>query len=196
MGVSGDHLTGYYFDPYVQAIFGFQYDTANWNQLEYPGAGATVSTAISGNAILGLHYDDADQQMPNVYVISKSFVYDGSTWTSLVFPGMNNSQAMDLEGNYVVGSYEDEDNQHGFLYSSLSDPAWRTVDYPGANTTAISGISGNMLVGNYKGIDGGGYHGFILHDPTIGGGSVPEPAALLLTLFGLALLPRRRRKQG
>jgi hypothetical protein len=192
-GVSGDHLTGYYIDASANTIFGFQYDTTDWNQLEFPGADATAAVAISGNTILGNYYYDADQSYPNIYSTGRGFMYDGTTWTSLVYPGFDNTQPLDMEGSYIVGTYKDDDGTHGFLYSSLSDPAWTTLDYPGAISTNIYGISGNSLADTFRDFDGS-YHGFILNDPTLGGGIVPEPATLLLALVGLALLPRRRRR--
>ena len=68
---------------------------------------------------------------------------------------------------------------------------------------------GSDLTGQYDGLDEGKrvgtfsgtnlyitYFGGAGNDVTLFSRAVPEPAAILLSLFGLALLPRRRRKQG
>ena len=50
----------------------------------------------------------------------------------------------------------------------------------------VGSFSGTNLYITYAGVDGSSV--------TLFSPAVPEPAALLLALFGLALLPRRRRR--
>jgi MYXO-CTERM domain-containing protein len=83
----------------------------------------------------------------------------------------------------MVGSYTDSSGTpHGTLYDGST---WHTLDFPGAVSTQMFGIDGDNIVGFYW--DGGSnIYGFMVT-------AVPEPAAILLALLALALLPRRRR---
>ena len=84
-----------------------------------------------------------------------------------------------------------------FLFTVLGATAshatytWTTHDNPSATQTRLTGIDGANMVGYYT--DSSGYHGFMV-TATSPAPPVPEPATLLLALFGLALLPRRRRR--
>ena len=81
-----------------------------------------------------------------------------------------------------------------FLFTVLGATAshatytWTTLNHPIATSTYLNGIDGANMVGYYT--DSSGEHGFMVTATS----PVPEPAAILLALFGLALLPRRRRR--
>ena len=82
-----------------------------------------------------------------------------------------------------------------FLFTVLGATAshatytWTTLDHPSATYgTYLTGIDGANMVGSYT--DSSGTHGFMVTATS----PVPEPAAILLALLGLALLPRRRRR--
>ena len=84
-----------------------------------------------------------------------------------------------------------------FLFTVLGATAshatytWTTLDHPSATSTYLNGIDGANMVGYYTDSSGNN-HGFMVTATS----PVPEPAAILLALFGLALLPRRRRRSG
>ena len=81
-----------------------------------------------------------------------------------------------------------------FLFTVLGATAshatytWHTLDHPSATATTLYGIDGANMVGWYQ--DSSGIHGFMVTATS----PVPEPAALLLALLGLALLPQSRRR--
>ncbi len=110
-------------------------------------------------------------------------LYDGSTWATLDFPGATDTYLRGIDGDNMVGSYTDSSGTpHGTLYDGST---WHTLDFPGAVSTQMFGIDGDNIVGFYW--DGGSnIYGFMVT-------AVPEPAAILLALLALALLPRRRR---
>ncbi len=108
------------------------------------------------------------------------------TWTTLDHPSAADTWLAGIDGDNIVGSYEDSSGvNHGLLYDGST---WTTLDYPGMTYTDVYDIDGANMVGSYED-SSGNWHGFKV---TLN--SVPEPAALLLALFGLALVPRRRRK--
>ena len=108
------------------------------------------------------------------------------TWTTLDHPSATSTYLNGIDGANMVGYYTDSGGTHGTLYDGST---WTTLDYPGASSTALYAIDGANMVGNYW--DGSGdRHGFMVTATS----PVPEPAAILLALFGLALLPRRRRR--
>ena len=82
-----------------------------------------------------------------------------------------------------------------FLFTVLGATAshatytWTPLDHPSATSTQMFGIDGANMVGYY--VDSSyNNHSFMVTATS----PVPEPAAILLALVGLALLPRRRRR--
>jgi len=89
---------------------------------------------------------------------------------------------------YLINSFQLLD---GMSFEILNVGGTLTGEYDGLPDGALVGtFSGTDLFINYAGGDG--------NDVTLysqaGGSTVPEPAAILLALFGLTLLPRRRRR--
>ena len=84
-----------------------------------------------------------------------------------------------------------------FLIAVLSTTAshatytWTTLNHPSAISTSLTGIDGTNMVG-YYGDSSYNSHSFMVTATS----PVPEPRAILLALFGLALLPRRRRQSA
>ena len=82
-----------------------------------------------------------------------------------------------------------------FLFTVLGATAshatytWTPLDHPSATSTELYGIDGSNMVGHYTDSSGND-HSFMVTATS----PVPEPAAILLALLGLALLPRRRRR--
>ena len=109
------------------------------------------------------------------------------TWTSHDYPSAANTYLYGIDGANMVGWYSDSSsNWHGTLYDGST---WTTLDHPSAtHGTYLNGIDGANMVGYYY--DSSGAHGFKVTATS----PVPEPAAILLALLGLALLPRRRRQ--
>jgi len=112
--------------------------------------------------------------------------YDGSTWTTLDHPGATQTYLTGIDGANMVGYYADSSGAHGTHYDGST---WATLNHPGATQTYLYGIDGANMVGYYTDSSGNN-HGFMVTATS----PVPEPAAILLALFGLALLPRRRRR--
>ena len=107
------------------------------------------------------------------------------TWTSHDYPSATSTSLLGIDGPNMVGTYTDSSGVHGTLYNGST---WATLDYPSATATTLTGIDGANMVGWYQ--DSSGIHGFMVTATS----PVPEPATLLLALFGLALLPHRRRR--
>ena len=113
------------------------------------------------------------------------------TWTTLDHPSATagTSFLYGIDGANMVGAYTDSSisfNSHGTHYDGST---WTTLDHPSATAgTYLRGIDGANMVGSYT--DSSGIHGFMVTATS----PVPEPATLLLALFGLSLLPRRRRR--
>ena len=80
----------------------------------------------------------------------------------------------------------------GATASHATSYTWTPLDHPSATSTYLNGIDGANMVGYYTDSSGNN-HGFMV-TATSPVPPVPEPAAILLALFGLALLPRRRRR--
>ena len=109
------------------------------------------------------------------------------TWTTLDHPSATAGTSLTgIDGANMVGSYTDSSGEHGTLWDGSS---WHTLDHPSATGgTYLRGIDGANMVGSYT--DSSGIHGFMVTATS----PVPEPATLLLALFGLALLPQSRRR--
>ena len=89
---------------------------------------------------------------------------------------------------YLINSFQ---LLAGMSFEILKVGGTLTGEYDGLPNGALVGtFSGTDLIINYAGGDG---NDVTLYSPA-GGPVVPEPAAMLLALVGLALLPRRRRK--
>jgi len=105
------------------------------------------------------------------------------TWTTHDYPGAASPRLYGIDGANMVGSYCDSSgNAHGFLYSGYT---WATLDKPGVTSTTVYDIDGANMVGVFS--VGVWSQGFMVTAtfPV----PVPEPAAILLALFGVALLP-------
>ena len=108
------------------------------------------------------------------------------TWTPLDHPGASSTALYAIDGANMVGYYADGSGTHGTHYNGST---WTTLNHPSATSTELNGIDGANMVGYYTDSSGNN-HGFMVTATS----PVPEPAAILLALFGLALLPRRRRR--
>ena len=154
--------------------------TYTWTTLDHPSAThGTTLFGIDGANMVG-HYEDSSG--------IHGTLYDGSTWTPLDHPGASSTTLNGIDGTNMVGFYSDSGGTHGTLYDGST---WTTLDHPSATSTYLHGIDGANMVGYYTDSSGNN-HGFMVTATS----PVPEPAAILLALFGLALLPRRRRRSG
>ena len=111
------------------------------------------------------------------------------TWTTLDHPSATQGTYLNgIDGANMVGFYTDgSGNNHGILWDGST---WATLNHPSAtNGTYLFGIDGANMVGYYQDSSGTS-HGFMVTATS----PVPEPAAILLALVGLALLPRSRRR--
>ena len=155
--------------------------TYTWTTHDHPSATSTYLNGIDGTNMVG-YYADSSGSVHGTR-------WDGSTWTTLDHPSATHGTYLNgIDGANMVGKYHDSSGYHGFLYDGSS---WTTLDHPSATHTYLLGIDGANMVGYYT--DSSGYHGFMV-TATSPAPPVPEPATLLLALFGLALLPRRRRR--
>ena len=154
--------------------------TSTWTTLDHSSATVTATylRGIDGTNIVGWYKDSSG---------THATLYDGSTWATLDYPSETYTTFSGIDGSNMVGSYTDSGGTaHGVLYDGSN---WTTLDYPSATGTRLTSIDGNNLVGWYTD-SGGTDHGFMVTVTS----PVPEPAAILLVLLGLALLPRRRRR--
>jgi hypothetical protein len=141
-GISGNKITGWYFDG--SGAHGFLFDGATYATLDNPlGMGNTYAGGIDGSSIVGNYYDAANK--------SHGFLFDGTTYTTIDAPlGARGMFASDIEGSNIVGTYLDALNRaHGFLYNgtsftTLNDPFAGKLSGSG---TLAQGISGNSVVG-------------------------------------------------
>ncbi len=118
-------------------------------------------------------------------VLGATASHAGYIWTTLDYPSATNGTILyGIDGANMVGSYTDSSGAHGTHYDGST---WHTLDHPGATSTFLNGIDGANMVGYYHD-SSGDRHGFMVTATS----PVPEPAAILLALLGLALLPRRR----
>ncbi|HJN67007.1 MAG TPA: hypothetical protein QF761_12425 [Pirellulales bacterium] len=161
-----------------------------------------------GGVIYGNWYDQGvlqPGQTPGVVTIEGNYYKQGGSIEielgGLFDGGGNNSLSefdwLDVTGNvelagaldvYLINSFQLLD---GMSFEILNVGGTLTGEYDGLPDGALVGtFSGTDLFINYAGGDG--------NDVTLfsqaAGPAVPEPATLLLALFGLALLPRRRRR--
>ena len=187
-GIDGANMVGTYTivnentDPFGYPSFishGALYNgLGSWTTLDNPIATNTSLWGIDGANIVGGYHDGSYNW--------HGTLYDGSTWLTIDNPSAISTQIYDIDAADMVGMYLDGSGWHGTLYDGST---WHTLDYPGARSTTPYGVDGANVVGWY--LDGNGKpHGFMVTATS----PVPEPAALLLALFGLALLPRRRRR--
>jgi len=191
--VDGDKMVGYSVGL-NGAKQGSYYDGTQWNTLNYPGQAAGQENSffhgINQEHIIGSYIDNSGSSP-----VEHGIVYDTETlsWHQLDNPDAELTYLYEVEGAYLVGAYTDSTGLHGFHYDSVME-AWQTIDHPqGGTHTALHGIDGNNMVGFYRDSNNN-FHGFKVTGEFGQTEVVPEPAALLLALFGLALLPRRRRR--
>ena len=154
--------------------------TYTWTPLDHPSAThGTFLFGIDGANMVGFYADSSGN--------NHGTRWDGTSWHTLDKPGATHGTILNgIDGANMVGSYTDGSGTHGTHYNGST---WTTLDHPGATDTELYGIDGANMVGFYA--DGSGtYHGFMVTATS----PVPEPTTLLLALFGLALLPRRRRR--
>ncbi|MBN1683510.1 PEP-CTERM sorting domain-containing protein [Candidatus Bathyarchaeota archaeon] len=104
--------------------------------------------------------------------------------TSINAPDASITFPRGIDNSNIVGYYLDTSSKyHGFLYNGST---WTTIDNPmayGNSATYIEGIEGNYLVG-YHYDEFSNPHGFIY--------TIPEPATLLLLVFGGLLIRKRK----
>ena len=192
--VDGDKMVGYSVGANGNKQ-GSYYDGSQWTTLNYPGQAAGQENSffhgINEKHIIGSYIDNSGSSP-----VEHGIVYDTETlsWHQLDNPDAELTYLYEVEGAYLVGAYTDSNGDfHGFHYDSVME-AWQTIDHPqGGAYTALHGIDGNNMVGFYRDSNNN-FHGFKVTGEFGQTEVVPEPAALLLALFGLALLPRRRRR--
>jgi MYXO-CTERM domain-containing protein len=166
---------------------GTLYDGSQWTNFNYPGSTSTTLHGVNGANKVGAYTDEGGG--------THGVFHDGSTWTTLDHPlATSNTFMFGIDGDLMVGGYGDSSGEHGLLYN-LSSNSWETldVDVPGATNTFIHGIDGANMVGFYTD-SSGNFHGFTASVSVPFANPSPEPSTLLLALFGLALVPRRRRR--
>src|SRR5438874_1556862 len=98
-------------------------------QFDYPGAGNSALTAISGSNVVG-YYDDSSG--------SGAFLYNGATFTSISPPGTVQTQPLAVSGNSVAGYYylaSNGSNANGFFFNGSS----YTMLTPAAGAIEIKG---------------------------------------------------------
>ena len=155
--------------------------TYTWTTLDNPSVTAGTSlNGIDGTNMVGYYTDSS--------FIWHGTRYDGSTWTTLDHPSATNTSLTGIDGANMVGNYTDSSGSHGFLYN-VNSSTWTTFDHPSATRTYLTGIDGANMVGYYTDSSNNN-HSFMVTATS----PVPEPAAILLALLGLAMLPRRRRR--
>src|SRR5206468_3878377 len=76
-GISGNLITGFYYDAMFQA-HGFSYDGTTYTNFDVPASTATYGQGVSGNEIVGT-YADATQ-------LEHGYLYDGSSFTTIDDP--------------------------------------------------------------------------------------------------------------
>ena len=95
MGVSGNNIVGIYDTGHVTG--NFLYNGSSYTSLNAFGAGSgnTISTAVSGNNVVGYYYDNG----------VLGFLYNGSGYTSLAAFRVQLHGTRGRSGNNVVGNY-------------------------------------------------------------------------------------------
>jgi hypothetical protein len=184
-GIDGPDIVGYSrLNGTSVDTEGTLYDGA-WTNFNYPGATSTSLHGVNGGNMVGA-YTDGSGGTHGVF-------HDGSTWTTLDHPSATaNTFLFGIDGDLMVGGYIDSSGEHGLLYDH-SNSNWEPLDVPGATNTFIHGIDGTNMVGFYTD-SSGDFHGFTVTPSVPFTNPSPEPAAILIALFGVALLPRRRRR--
>jgi len=143
--------------------------------------------------------------------MAHGFVFDGTNYQTLDYPvGINTSLTDINDHGQIVGSFQTVDGlgpKHGFLaidptsgdlnYDGVVDAADYTVWLDNLGLRSPIPVSHKWFPWRWE--DRIDYRTWKNHfGESIASGStadpVPEPATLLLALFGLALLPRRRQR--
>ena len=132
-----------------------------YSTVDFPGASATLFSAIDGTNMVGSYADASGQ--------NHSFFYNGNAWTTLDDPLAATSGepwygtfATGISGSNIVGFYYDSSgSSHGFLYDGND---WTDLDagatpWPVQTYAQAYGISGNNIVGVYD--DNIATHGFL-----------------------------------
>ena len=119
-----------------------------------------------------------------------------------VFNGGGDNSLTEFDWLDVTGNVELAGVLDVYLINSfqlLAGMSFEILNVGGALTGEYDGLPDGGLVGTFSGTDlfinyaGGDGNDVTLYSQA-GGSTVPEPAAILLALFGLTLLPRRRRR--
>ncbi len=119
-----------------------------------------------------------------------------------VFNGGGDNSLTEFDWLDVTGNVELAGVLDVYLINSfqlLAGMSFEILSVGGALTGEYDGLPDGGLVGTFSGTDlfinyaGGDGNDVTLYSQA-GGSTVPEPAAILLALFGLTLLPRRRRR--
>ena len=181
--IDDQNIVGYYTDS-SNVQHGSLYDGTVWHTYDHPSATRTFFHGVDGPLLVGSYFIAGDENG----VIFDRDAPVGSQWTDLNHPTASTTFLYEIDGPSIVGTYRENGVSHGFFYEMFSGSGWETLDYPGAVGTFVHGLDNNSAVGFYRN-SSGGFQGFQV---TLA--SVPEPAALLMALSGLALLPRRRRR--
>ncbi len=119
-----------------------------------------------------------------------------------VFNGGGDNSLTEFDWLDVTGNVELAGVLDVYLINSfqlLAGMSFEILNVGGALTGEYDGLPDGGLVGTFSGTDlfinyaGGDGNDVTLYSQA-GGSTVPEPAAILLALLGLAILPRRRRR--
>jgi len=176
-GINNSKVVGSYYasSPNYTHEQGFVYDGTTWTSLDFAGSVYTSANGIEGSIIVGT-YDTYDYRSGDY---RHGFIYDGTTWTTLDVPGSDSTGIRGINENNIYGGFTDGLGTHGFIYDGTN---WTTLDMPGItggrSGTCVTGVEGFNVVGYYSTSDGD-THGFIYE--------IPEPASMLLMLFGAAM---------
>ncbi len=148
---NNDVVAGDFYDSILHRQRGFLMHGSSVIKFDYPGASATIASAINDSSVsVGEYFDGTGYH---------GFVRYNGRFVSLDHPNAAGTWATGINNTgQISGTYQDSNGaNHGFVYNN---GRFTEIKFPGADSTSALGIGPDgTVIGNY--FKGGYGHGFL-----------------------------------